>query len=202
MKAYPERKLSRPRKIIRSLMRRCTDFVNINSEFHVAAKPDFHTGYEHIPNFKALYADWIRQNGRLNRGDLTRFYFLYLQIESLQEKRIEGAFAELGVFQGTTARLFRTLAPERELFLFDTFEGFAVEDVRQEHAAGKARAGGWLCSFEKVKNFVGERNTHFIKGRFPETTNIVPESTRFALVHLDADLYAPQLAGLRFFIRR
>ena len=201
MKTYPQRKPNWFRKTVRSLLRRCTDTFNKHTEFYVAAKPDFHTGFYRIRDFDALYADWIRQNGRIDRGDLTRFYFLYLQIESLQSNGIEGAFAELGVFRGTTAKLFRTLAPERELYLFDTFEGFAAEDVRKE-GLKKHLTGGWNVSLEKVKAFVGEQNTHFLKGRFPETATMVPEQTRFALAHLDADLYAPQLAGLSFFYPR
>jgi hypothetical protein len=77
MKTYPQRKPNWFRKTVRSLLRRCTDTFNKHTEFYVAAKPDFHTGFYRIQEFDALYADWIRQNGRIDRGDLTRFYFLY-----------------------------------------------------------------------------------------------------------------------------
>ncbi|HEY2084402.1 MAG TPA: TylF/MycF/NovP-related O-methyltransferase, partial [Verrucomicrobiae bacterium] len=192
MKTYPVREIGTIRKLIRSILRRCTDSFNKHSEFYVAAKPDFHTGWHRIPNFNALYADWIRKNARIDRSDLTRFFFIYLQVEALLDKKIEGAFAEVGVFRGTTARLFRLLAPERELFVFDTFEGFTAEDVRLEKSGKKTRVGGWKVSIEEIKAFVGERNTHFIKGRFPDSATAVPPDTRFALVHLDTDLYAPQ----------
>jgi O-methyltransferase len=202
MKTYPIRKIGTIRKLIRSVLRRCTCSFNKHSEFHVAAKPDFHTGWHRIPNFNTLYADWICKNGRIDRSDLTRFFFIYLQVEALLDKKINGAFAEVGVFRGTTARLFRSLAPERELFVFDTFEGFTAEDVCQEQAGRKTRTGGWEVSIADIKSFIGERNTHFIKGRFPDTVTEVPPDTRFALVHLDTDLYAPQLAGMRFFYSR
>ncbi len=199
MKAYPPRKPGRIRKLVRSIVRRGASVINRHTEFYVAAKPDFHTGYHRIPNFDVLYREWIKQNGRIDRTDLTRFYLFYLQIETLLENNVAGAFAEVGVFRGTTARLFRLLAPERELFLFDTFQGFAREDVQQESGVKKPATGGWEVSLEKIRAFVGEQNTHFIVGRFPDTASGVPPATRFALVHLDTDLYAPQLAGLRFF---
>jgi O-methyltransferase len=199
MKTYPVRRIGKLRKFIRSIFRRCTDGFNKHSEFYVAAKPDFHTGWHRIAGFNNLYADWISKNGRIDRGDLARFFFIYLQVEALLEKKIVGAFAEVGVFRGTTARLFRSLALERTLFIFDTFEGFTAEDVRQEHTKKKPPAGGWKVSLEDIKAFVGEENTHFIKGRFPDTAGEVPAGTRFALVHLDTDLYAPQIAGMKFF---
>jgi hypothetical protein len=202
MKSYPTRKLAWSRKVVRSLLRRCGGVISRHTEFYLAAKPDFHTGYHRVRDFDGLYADWVRHNGRIDRGDLARFYFFYLQVEALAERPVAGAFAEVGVFRGTTARLLRALAPERDLFLFDTFAGFAEEDVRQERTASKPGAGGWEVSLETIKAYVGERNTRFIPGRFPDTAGAVPAETRFALVHLDTDLYAPQFAGLQFFYPR
>jgi O-methyltransferase len=197
-----QRKLPWHRKAIRSLLRRCGGMFTEHTEFYLAAKPDFHTGFHRLQNFESLYADWIRHNGRIDRGDMVRFYFFYLQLEALEARAVAGAFAEVGVFRGTTARLLRVLAPERELFLFDTFEGFAEQDVRLEPGKGQPKSGGWEVSLDKVKAYVGERNTRFIPGRFPDTVSAIPAAMRFALVHLDTDLYAPQLAGLQFFYPR
>ena len=202
MKSYPGRKLAWHRKLVRSLLRRCGGVISRHTEFYLAAKPDFHTGYQRVKNFDALYADWVRHNGRIDRGDLARFYFLYLQVEALEAGGVPGAFAEVGVFRGTTARLLRALAPERELLLFDTFKGFVEEDVQRELRNGKPKVGGWDVSLDKIKAYVGERNTRFIPGRFPDTAGAVPADMSFALVHLDTDLYAPQLAGLQFFYPR
>ena len=190
------------RKLAASVLKRYPDLINKHTDFHVACKPDFHASLHQIENFESLYEIWVQKEPKNNRGDLVRFYFLYLQIQSLQARGIAGAFAELGVFQGTTAKLFRMLAPERELFLFDTFEGFAAEDTQHEAWLSGSQAGKWAASLESTKAYVGETNTYFIKGRFPETAGQVPEQTRFALVHLDSDLYAPQIEGLRFFYPR
>lgn len=196
-------KPGRFRKLTNSLLKRCGGPINRLTDFHLAYKPDFQVELYRLRNFKVLYDEWTRQNPKNDRGDLNRFYFLYLQIESLQARGIEGAFAELGVYRGTTAKLFRELAPERELYLLDTFEGFSDEDVAKEDARGKGSRGNWAASLDGVKSYVGDGpGTHYIKGRFPETAPKIPEHARFALVHLDADLYAPQLEGLRFFYPR
>jgi O-methyltransferase len=198
---HPPRK-SRLRKLAASLLKRYGGLINKYTDFHVASKPDFHVSLNQIEDFETLYEIWVRKEPKNNRTDLARFYFLYLQIQSLEARGIAGAFAELGVFRGTTAKLFRMLAPERELFLFDTFEGFAAEDTQREEGLSAAKAGKWAASLEGVRSYVGEANTWFIKGRFPETAGQVPEQTQFALVHLDSDLYAPQIEGLRFFYPR
>lgn len=190
------------KKLANSVFKRFNGWVTCSTDFHLAYKPDFQVELGRIGNFNALYEDWVKQNPKNDRGDLNRFYFLYLQIESLKERGVPGVFAELGVYRGTTAKLFRTLAPERELYLFDTFEGFAKEDVAKETTSKKSSAGKWAASLEGVKNYVGETNTHYVQGRFPETVSAIPANATFALVHLDADLYQPQFEGLKFFYPR
>lgn len=197
-----EKQKQRPggfKRLTGSVLKRLNGWVNCSTDFHIAYKPDFQVDLGRIGNFAALYEDWVKQNPKNDRGDLNRFYFLYLQIESLKARGVPGAFAELGVYRGTTAKLFRALAPERELYLFDTFEGFAKEDVARETAGGKGEAGKWAASLDAVKKYVGETNTHYVQGRFPDTAGAIPAGTSFALVHLDADLYQPQFEGLKFF---
>ncbi|MBO6178026.1 MAG: hypothetical protein J6O04_02485 [Selenomonadaceae bacterium] len=45
---------------------------------------------------------------------------------------IDGAVAEVGVYQGDFAKHINRLFPERKLYLYDTFEGFAQKDLQQE----------------------------------------------------------------------
>lgn len=44
-----------------------------------------------------------------NRGDYARLYFLIANIEALDKAEIAGAFAELGVFKGSSAKIMHTL---------------------------------------------------------------------------------------------
>ena len=55
--------------------------------------------------------------------DKVRFYTFWFQIERLKKEKVRGAFAEVGVYKGETARIIHEMDPSRSLHLFDTFEG-------------------------------------------------------------------------------
>ena len=48
---------------------------------------------------------------------------------ALRSRGVSGAFAELGVYRGDASRAIHTAAPERRLYLFDTFDGFPAQDL-------------------------------------------------------------------------
>jgi O-methyltransferase len=122
-------------------------------------------------------------------------------IEALEQNGLPGAFAELGVYKGSTAKIMHHLAPGRDLYLFDTFEGFPERQAREDPR--RPRGGGYACSLDEVRRFVGESSrVRYCKGTFPETAVMVPGDVRFALVHLDCDLYIPTKAALEFFYPR
>lgn len=141
----------------------------------------------------------------LDAHDNTRRDMLVLLLRTLLERKVPGAFAELGVYKGLTARLIHHYAPERTLHLFDTFEGFtersAVTELRDLGHTVKLFSD---TSLEQVRRFIGAgRDTvQFHQGFFPESIPATLGSETFAFVHLDADLYDPTLAGLRFFYPR
>jgi O-methyltransferase len=139
--------------------------------------------------------------------DCVRRDMLILLLRGVEERQVPGEFAELGVYQGSTARLIHHYAPARRLHLFDTFEGFDTADIGSEHRstglrASKARFAN--TSLEAVlRRIDGAPDAiHPHQGRFPESIPGVLNEARFAFVHLDADLYAPTLAGLTFFYPR
>jgi O-methyltransferase len=49
---------------------------------------------------------------------------------------------------------------------------------------------------------VGEDSVVYVKGYFPETVSADISQRRYAIVHLDCDLYGPMKAGLEFFYDR
>jgi O-methyltransferase len=136
--------------------------------------------------------------------DKVRFFNLWFQIHRLEQENIPGCFAELGVYKGETAQLLHLAAPQRQLYLFDTFEGFPAADLEGERgeAAEYTTKHFEDTSVEQVLKRTGKSpHIHIRKGYFPDTT-IGLENLRFALVNLDADLYKPTLAGLHFFYPR
>jgi O-methyltransferase len=133
--------------------------------------------------------------------DRVRFYNLWFQIEYLKRMKITGAFAELGVHKGVTAKAIHWMDVDRKLYLFDTFNGFDPRDltveVQQEDKFDPSNSSD--TDVEIVRAYIGGNdNLIFKKGYFPETT-LGLEYERFALVHLDADLYVPTLEALKFF---
>ncbi len=133
--------------------------------------------------------------------DKVRFYNFWFQIERLKTENVAGAFAELGVYKGETANIIHEMDATRSLHLFDTFDGFSSVDLKAELSKDDKYSPDNFADadLEEVKKlFAGSENIFFYKGYFPETTKEVKEQ-KFALVHLDADLYNPTIAALQYF---
>ena len=143
-----------------------------------------------------------------------RFAAMRLCASEIKERGIAGDIAELGVYRGEFAARISAEFPERDIFLFDTFEGFSESDlVIEKEKAGdgknaKANAGDFGdTSVEAVKSVLPyPERAVFCAGRFPESMEKYPEldlrERNFAFVSLDTDLYEPTLEGLRFFYPR
>ncbi len=134
--------------------------------------------------------------------DRVRFYTFWFQIERLKRENIPGAFAEVGVYKGETARILHFMDPERSFHLFDTFEGFDKKDLEAEKSDIDKTIDFSDTSIDWVRTFIdGNANIVFHPGYFPETTKELEED-KYALVHLDADLYQPTIAALHYFYPR
>ena len=133
----------------------------------------------------------------LRTFDPVRYGALMLALRTIAREGVPGHLAEVGVYRGYTSAFLHAHAPERTLYLFDTFQGF---DERDGAARGDTRFRD--TSVEAVARLLGDtRNVEFRQGYFPETARGL-EQERFALVMLDADLFEPTLAGLEFFYPR
>jgi O-methyltransferase len=152
--------------------------------------------------YAARYVDpWIHQapysretqRAALRSGDPIRYGAIALALSRMNRDQIPGAVAELGVYRGDLAVFIRTFCDGRILYLFDTFEGFPSED------SGPYGTMFSDTSLNHVRSRMrGAQNVEYRKGYFPDTTSGL-EHEFFAFVSLDADLYKPTLAGLRFF---
>lgn len=130
-------------------------------------------------------------------GDDVRYATLALAIQRLETERIDGAFAELGVWAGLTSSFIHHQAPHRQLYLFDTFAGFpaaALEKAEDDRFRDTSQA--------HVAKLIGNLdNVIFRPGYFPQTAAGL-EQERFALVMLDFDLYRSAIDALQFFYPR
>lgn len=135
-------------------------------------------------------------------GDTERFVFFCLALDQIQKEGIGGNIAELGVYKGQTASVLARMARRlgRTAYLLDTFEGF---DQRDFSGPDDGRGPQFDdTSLSAVRARVGDANTTYIKGYFPETAKHLDPDETYCLVHIDCDLYAPILSGLEYFYPR
>jgi O-methyltransferase len=136
--------------------------------------------------------------------DFVRLQAIRLTAERIHARQIPGSIAELGVYRGDLAAFLNRLFPTRELHLFDTFEGFAEQDLAREQNASlsKAEIGDFQnTSVDLVlSKMTAPELVKVHQGFFPDTT--VGVEGEFALVSLDVDLHDPTLAGLEWFYPR
>jgi len=136
--------------------------------------------------------------------DKNRFYMLWFQLKRIKEQDIPGSLAELGVYKGHTSKLIHHMLPDRKLYLFDSFNGFPEQVIREDFD-GEERpqtVNFDNTSKEEVLKYVnGNDNVEVREGIFPETAKGLEQET-FAFIHLDADLYQSTLDGLKFFYPR
>jgi hypothetical protein len=198
-----------------------------NKSFHHMNRSIYHynTKYasiikdEHLPLFFKNYAicnmrlDIESRNRNLYRFDdyllqgidYVRLSTVELLSREIRENGIEGAVAELGVYQGHFSRVLEAMFPDRPLYLFDTFEGFHMDDVQieQERAFSAATVGHLSdTSVDTVLAKLSNRgNVHVVKGCFPQSTRQTEDRT-YAFVMIDVDLYQPIYEGLKYFYDR
>ena len=122
------------------------------------------------------------------------------QIMSLVDaaNNIPGEMAELGVASGASAKMISARAPERVLHLFDTFEGLPDPSAKD---SSRFKIGQYRYSSENVQKYLNSGKVVLHKGMFPDTASNLT-GTRFAFVHLDADIYESTKAGLEWFYPR
>lgn len=134
--------------------------------------------------------------------DTVRIIMLHQNLQKIM-KNVSGSVAEVGVYRGDTAQLFADTCNEfdRQLFLFDTFEGFLDKDIVGIDSDQQIQFQD--TSLQKVKEIVGETdNIHYIKGYFPDTITEEISNTKYCFVHIDCDLYNPIKEALHFFWER
>ena len=115
---------------------------------------------------------------------------------------LPGHFAEVGVFQGATARLICEAKEHQRLDLFDTFTGLPRSTSEDDPTLVQSK---YTCSRRSVETYLSSyENLVFCEGRFPDSAMGQPkfEDSMYSFVHLDVDLYESTKASLEFFYPR
>ena len=115
------------------------------------------------------------------------------------QQDIPGAIAEVGVFQGGTAKLICEAKGEKPLYLFDTFTGIPEICEKDE---GFFEAGMFNAQMDQVQNYLsGYAAVSFHQGIFPATGTVIKDEA-FSMVFLDVDTYKSTKESLEFFYPR
>jgi len=175
-----------------------------NRLFYVASQPDAFSDFGHHQEFNGLMRHWTAGD-LANSGDVSRLWALILNTKQILKDGIPGSFAELGLYRGNSAAVLAHYAAQdgRQVYLFDTFEGFAERDMTGVDADKRPSFAD--TSIDVVKIVIGQPNSQacvFVKGFFPQSLEALHDDLRFAVVHIDCDLYAPMKAGLEYFYPR
>ena len=154
---------------------------------------DIRNSVMQTPTFSAEIHDTI-----ISGDDYFRYATLGLALRRILTDNIPGSLAELGVYQGNMSRFIHLLAPERPLYLFDTFEGFPQADVQFDGHRDMFKD----TSVELVMSKLTDTNhVHIRKGYVPDTLAGL-EAEEFAFVLSDLDLYKATRDSLEFFYPR
>ena len=110
---------------------------------------------------------------------------------------LNGDIAEVGVYAGDTAKVIENYNNNRNIYLFDTFEGLV--DCSPEDGT-YLENGFFEYDYESVKNKFKLNSKVFItKGYFPESGKEILSAKTFSMVHLDVDTYQSTLNSLNYF---
>ena len=112
---------------------------------------------------------------------------------------LPGDMAEVGVFEGASAKIISIASANTTLHLFDTFSGLPEPGTREK---AHLRSGLYAAGLPSVKAFLADRhNIQFHPGLFPESA-IDCDERHYSFVHLDVDLESSTLACLAYFYPR
>jgi hypothetical protein len=143
---------------------------------------------------------------------IERMYALYCSVNYILSNDIKGAFVECGVWRGGSSMMIANMLSnrkivDREIYLYDTFEGMSEPSIKDIDINGekaskllkinkndKENTIWCLANIEDVKtnmrltNFPLE-NLKFIKGKVEETIPYEIPNGNIALLRLDTDWY-------------
>lgn len=192
-------------KIIVIFIAKYLNFLIFNQYFYISRIPDSvdKKKFKQICLLRKKFNESSIFNNALDTNRLLSLVFNIEQV--LLVDKVVGDFAEVGVYKGATATVFAHYAKtmNRKLYLFDTFEGF--DDKESYLSEGRIYKDTFKdTSIKVVESQIGLMHMPYvkiIKGNFPSSVKFNDEikNTKFAIVHLDCDLYDPIINSLNFF---
>jgi predicted O-methyltransferase YrrM len=151
-------------------------------------------GHKQAPAMRAIRAARTGRESLLSGNEAFTVYSV-----ARAQSALAGEMAEVGVYQGCSAKIISTASGATPLHLFDTFAGLPSPEA---HEQNRMRTGHYAASLASVQSFLsGHRNITYHEGLFPGTAEAA-SGRAFSFVHLDVDLKSSTLACLEFFYPR
>ena len=133
-------------------------------------------------------------------GDRQIDIFNHLKRTQILGEQLNGACVEVGVYKGGVAELIALNKGERDLYLFDTFEGIPFSNEKDNYyKQGYLDETSLEEVVERLKKYP---KVHIHKGIFPDDTGHFIDNLKFSFVHLDVDVYRSYKDCLSFFYPR
>lgn len=110
-------------------------------------------------------------------------------------KDLPGEVADLGAMRGGCSLILRQVAPEKELHIFDTWEGTPYDDPLCHHKKGE-----WATSLEECRKLVGtNERTYYHPGIFPVDSPDYIKENKYCFVYVDMDTEQATRDAIEFF---
>jgi Macrocin-O-methyltransferase (TylF) len=140
---------------------------------------------------------------------------LMFAVQYLAEASVEGDLAEFGCMTGRTANVISaTMASfrlERNLHLFDSFEGLPAATSKPDSSSVHVQDGTWgpgTCKGisptalrEKCARYIKDDQIKIYEGWFSKNIGKIPSGTKFAMLHVDCDLYQSTIDCLDYLFK-
>lgn len=168
----------------------------IKNRYHIIREPEIQG---------TLCLDDKEGIGNCFENDYVRIKSFEMVVKEIRKRNLVGAVAEAGVFRGDFAQLINHAFPDKDLYLFDTFEGFDANEASAEVKAGNC-TDAFVQTYkqtdiEAVLSKMKYRNRVIIKqGIFPKSASGLESD--FVFVSLDMDFEESIYAGLEYFYPR
>lgn len=179
-------------------------------EFH--SKPLNEINYTDINRYEWHIVEAVKSFTLTNPE---RIVSLTRSVEYIEKNGIEGSIVECGVWKGGSVMailkmLFKLDSTEREIFLYDTFEGMSKPTEKDKSVRGESAINAFdskdevwkkiecfshLEEVQKNVNSIGYPvdKLHFIKGKVEETIPNDRTPEKISLLRLDTDWYESTL---------
>lgn len=167
-------------------------------------------GYEiskisHYSDMEAEFKEIFKKCKPYTMTSIERMYSLYKAVEYVIKNNIEGDFVECGVWKGGSCMLYaiallKMNAIEKNIFLYDTYEGMSKPTIKDSCINGTSvskifsDSQAWCdSSLEEVKTNMfstgyPKDKLKFIKGKVEDTIpDTIPE--KISILRLDTDWY-------------